>query len=65
MIKIIWYGFNPLILYTLKHKIRITIIIIIIIIIIFNKGKTPGISKITRKYEKCLAVDPTLAGHHQ
>jgi len=40
----------------------------IIIIIILNQGKTPGISKITKKNVKSVwqwTVDSTLAGHHR
>jgi len=40
-------------------------VIIIIISIFFNQGKTPGSSKITKICEKCLGVNPTLAGYHQ
>jgi len=42
-----------------------TLSCLLLLLLLFNQGKTPGISKITRKYEKCLAEDPTLAGHHQ
>jgi len=44
----------------------INIVVVVVIIIIFlNQGKTPGSSKITKICEKCLGVNPTLAGNHQ